>query len=306
MNIKNASAAFSARVPQITLAYLTLAVGVLALSLSAMFVHWADAPGTVTVFYRMATAGVVLLPFFLRMPAADRQPLRRYWYFPVIAAFCVALDHGLWSTAISMTQIANATLMNYISPLWVALFAWLVWHEKLTVKFWAGLAVTLTGTFIFFGAGNPGSFSVNAGDILATISSVFFAFYFLITQRSRTHLHTLAYLVPVNWFTAGLLLAFNLISGHALTGYSTTTWLAFLGAGLISQTIGYFAISHALGSLPASVVSPTTIASPVITTLLAIPFAGQMPHINQWIGGLILLAGIYLVNRARLPAREKH
>lgn len=298
MTLKTTSTTFITNIPRTTLAYLALAVGVLALSLSALFVRWADAPGTVTVFYRMATAGLVLLPFFLRMPAADRQPLRKFWYLPLIAGVCVALDHGLWSTAISLTRIANATLMNYISPLWVALVAWLAWHEKLTGKFWVGLAVTLLGTFIFFGAGNLSGFSVNIGDVLATISSVFFAFYFLITQRSRTHLHTLAYLVPVNWISAGLLLAFNLISGHALTGYSTATWLAFIGAGLISQTIGYFAISYALGSLPASVVSPTMIASPVITTLLAIPFAGELPQLNQWVGGLILLAGIYLVNRA--------
>lgn len=299
MNFPKALTAFIDKIPRATLAYLSLGVGVLALSLSALFVRWADAPGTVTVFYRMLTGGMVLLPFFLRMPAAERAPLRKYWYLPVMAGACVALDHGLWSTALSITRIANATLMNYISPLWVALFAWLVWREKLTGKFWLGLAITLLGTIIFFGAGNLGGFSVNVGDVLATISSLFFAFYFLVTQRSRKHLHTLAYLVPVNWVSAGLLLAFNLVNGQALADYSTTTWLAFLGAGLISQTIGYFGISYALGSLPASVVSPTTIASPVITTLLAIPFAGELPQLNQWIGGLILLAGIYLVNRAQ-------
>ncbi len=299
MNPPKTLTTFIKRIPRTTLAYLALGIGVLALSLSALFVRWADAPGTVTVFYRMLTGGLVLLPFLIRMPAPERAPLRKFWYLPLLAGACVALDHGLWSTALSITRIANATLMNYISPLWVALFAWLVWREKLTGKFWIGLAVTLLGTFIFFGAGNLGGFSVNIGDVLATISSLFFALYFLITQRSRKHLHTLAYLVPVNWISAGLLLAFNLINGHALTGYSTATWLAFLGAGLISQTIGYFAISYALGSLPASVVSPTTIASPVITTLLAIPFAGELPQLNQWIGGLILLAGIYQVNRAQ-------
>ncbi len=299
MSTHKAILAFTQRIPRRTLAYLSLGIGVLALSLSALFVRWADAPGTVTVFYRMLTGGVVLLPFLLRRPAGERAPLRKYWYLPVMAGACVALDHGLWSTALGITRIANATLMNYISPLWVALFAWLVWRERLTGKFWVGLAVTLAGTLIFFGAGNLGGFSVNSGDVLATVSSVFFAFYFLITQRSRTHLHTLAYLVPVNWISAGLLLAFNLANGYALGGYSTATWLAFLGAGLISQTIGYFAISYALGSLPASLVSPTTIASPVITTLLAIPLMGELPRLNQWVGGLILLTGIYWVNRSK-------
>ncbi|GAP13869.1 permease of the drug/metabolite transporter (DMT) superfamily [Longilinea arvoryzae] len=290
---------FIQKIPRKTLAYISMGVGVLALSLSALFVRWSQAPGTVTAFYRMTIAGLVLLPFFLRLPASDRKRLNSYWYLPLIAGLCTAMDHGMWSTSIGMTRIANATLMNYISPLWVALFAWLVWHEKLSGKFWAGLAVTLLGTVVFFNGREMQGLSMNAGDLLAIGSSLFYAFYFLVTQRSRTHLRTLAYLVPVNWVAALALLGFNLASGHALTGYPTATWLTFLGAGLISQTIGYFSMSFALGSLPASIVSPTMIAAPVFTTLMAIPFAGEMPQINQWIGGLILLGGIYWVNRAQ-------
>lgn len=271
----------------------------MALSLSALFVRWSEAPGTVTVFYRMGIAGLALLPFFLRLPAADRQPLRAYWYLPLLGGLCTALDHGLWSTSIGMTRIANATLMNYISPLWVALFAWLVWREKLTGKFWFGLAITLAGTVVFFGGDAMQGFNVNAGDLLAILSSVFYAFYFLVTQRSRQHLRTLAYMAPVNLITAAFLLTFNLINNYPLTGYPMSTWWAFLGAGLISQLIGYFAVSYALGSLPASIVAPTMILSPVLTTLMAIPFAGEMPALNQWIGGLILLGGIYWVNRAQ-------
>ena len=287
------------KIPRKTLAYISLVFGILALSLSALFVRWSEAPGTVTVFYRMAIAGLALLPFFLRLPAADRQPLRSVWYIPLLAGLFTAFDHGLWSTSISMTRIANATLMNNLSPLWVALFAWLVWREKLTGKFWVGLAITLIGAIIFFGGGAIEGFNLNSGDLLAIGSSLFYAFYFLATQRSRQYLRTLVHLVPVNFVCAAALLIFNLVNHYPLTGYSTTTWLTFLGAGLISQVIGYFGVGYALGSLPASVVAPSTIMSPVITTLLAIPFAGEIPQFHQWIGGLILLGGIYWVNRAQ-------
>lgn len=299
LSIRQQSMISEQRIPRKTLAYLSLSIGILALSLSALFVRWSQAPGTVTAFYRMAVASVVLLPFFFRLPAAERQPLRSLWYFPLIAGLCTALDHGLWSTAIDMTRIANATLMNNLSPLWVALFASLVWRERLTGKFWVGLAITLTGALVFFGGGVAQRFSIGAGDMLAILSSMFYAAYFLATQRSRQHLRTLAHLVPVNWVSALSLLAFILASHQPLSGYPPSTWLAFLGAGLVSQVIGYFAVGFALGSLPASVVAPSMIASPVLTTLLAIPLAGEMPQISQWIGGLILLGGIYWVNRAR-------
>lgn len=284
--------------PRKTLAYLALILGILALSLSALFVRWSGAPGTVTAFYRMVIAGLVLLPFFLRLPAADRKPLRVAWYLPLLGGLCTALDHGFWSTAIGLTRIANATLMNNLSPLWVALFAWLVLREKLTGRFWVGLAITLAGAAVFFGGNSTQEFTISGGDLLAIASSFFYALYFLVTQRSRARLRTLVYLVPVNWACAFFLLIFNVIQQYPLTGYSTTTWLTFLGAGLISQVIGYSCIGFALGSLPASLVAPATILSPVLTTLLAIPFAGEMLQVNQWVGGLILLAGIYCVNRS--------
>jgi hypothetical protein len=47
------------------LPYLALAIGVTALSLSAMFVRWADAPGPVTGFYRLLFATILLTPFFI-------------------------------------------------------------------------------------------------------------------------------------------------------------------------------------------------------------------------------------------------
>jgi drug/metabolite transporter (DMT)-like permease len=95
-------------------------------------------------------------------------------------------------------------------------------------------------------------------------------------------------------------LAFN----KQLTGYPTPVYMAFLGAGLISQTFGYSVIGYALGHLPASVVAPTIVAQPVITSLLAIPLFGESLYAAQWIGGFIVLIGIYLVNVSRKASPE--
>ena len=47
------------------LPYATLGMGILSLSLSAMFVRWANAPGTVTGFYRLFLSTVILTPFVI-------------------------------------------------------------------------------------------------------------------------------------------------------------------------------------------------------------------------------------------------
>jgi len=280
------------------LPYLALVSGILALSLSALFVRWAQAPGTVTSFYRMLVAAIVLFPLLLRQNNNLKSNLKKWWLFPVLGGLFTAIDHATWSTSISYTYVGNATLFNNLAPLWVSLIALVVWHEKLTRKFWLGLVFTLSGAVIVLAANLIFQPQFSRGDGLAIFSSLFYAGYFLITQRGRQYFDTLSYVWVVAVVSAVLLLGINLLSKQPLTGYPTSTYLAFLGAGLISQVIGYFSVGYALGHLPASIVSPTMITQPVITALMAIPLAGEILLPIQWLGGLIVLFGIYLINRS--------
>jgi drug/metabolite transporter (DMT)-like permease len=68
--------------------------------------------------------------------------------------------------------------------------------------------------------------------------------------------------------------------------------------GLISQVIGYLAINYALGHLPASLVAPTMLGQPVMTALLALPLLGERLTQGQVLGGVAVLAGVYIVHRS--------
>jgi drug/metabolite transporter (DMT)-like permease len=279
--------------------YLALCSGILALSLSSLFIRWANAPGTVTSFYRMMIAGLVITPFFFRHINSGTTFSKKLIVLPLLGGLFTALDHSVWSTAIGMTKVANATLLNNIAPLWVALFAVLILRERLGRKFWVGLVFTLAGAGVVLGNDLIMNPHLSSGDILALASSLFYAGYFLVTQRARQKLDTLTYIYLVIVTCSAILLGINLVLGKPLTGYPSQTYLAFLGAALISQIIGYFSITYALGHLPAAVVSPTMIAQPVLTALLAIPLIGEPLLTSQWLGGLAVLAGIYLVNRSQ-------
>ncbi len=281
------------------LPYLALISGILALSLSSLFVRWADAPGAVTSFYRMAVASLAFLVIFLRQPSQARLINRRWLFLPLLGGLFTALDHATWATAINFTRVANATLMNNLAPLWVALVAFLIWRERLSAQFWLGLVMAIAGAALVLGSDFLARPQLNQGNLLAVLSSLFYAAYFLTTQRGRAHFSTLTYVFLITAVSSLILLAANLLLGNPLWGYSTPTLLAFLGAGLISQVIGYFSVGYALGHLPASLVSPTMIAQPVLTALMAIPLAGEALLPSQWMGGLIVLSGIYLVNISR-------
>ena len=92
-------------------------------------VRFAHAPGLVTSFFRMTIAAVVLTPIALRqVQRLGAFPPMRMLSLGLLAGLFSAVDHGLWSTALGTTSVANATLFNYIAPLWVALFAALAWR----------------------------------------------------------------------------------------------------------------------------------------------------------------------------------
>jgi len=287
------------------LAYLALGAGVLALSFSAMFVRWANAPGPITAFYRLFISIFLLLPFLVPRIRNSPDFRTRLVLFPILAGIFTACDLALWTSSLSYTTASNATLLGNTAPLWVALGTWLILKQTLTSAFWRGLTITLIGAALIMGTDFILHPRFGIGDVMATLTGFFYGGYYLITEKSRAHFDSVTHI----WFVgigASLALFFiNRILQHPFAGYDRLTWLVFLGSAIVSQLIGYMALAYALGHLPASIVAPTMVLQPVVTTILAIPFLGEIPTIWQGIGGAIALVGIYVVNRSHQQAVQE-
>lgn len=279
-------------------AYLALGIGVLALSFSAMFVRWANAPGPVTAFYRMFFSIFLLLPFFIKRTQANPATKTRAMVFPMLAGIFTALDLALWTTSLSYTTAANATLLGNTAPLWVALGTWLILKQKLSNKFWSGLAITLAGAALIMGTDFILHPRFGIGDVMATFTGFFYGGYYLFTERSRIYFGSVSHVFFVGIGASVTLFIVNNIFQYPMMGFDSRTWTVFLSSALVSQVIGYMALAYALGHLPASIVAPTMVLQPVATALLAIPLLGEIPNIWQGVGGAIALIGIYLVNQS--------
>lgn len=280
------------------LAYLALGVGILSLSFSAMFVRWADAPGPVTAFYRLFFSIFLLLPFFLPRMRTNSSLRSGVIVFPLLAGVFTACDLGLWTASLSYTTAANATLLGNTAPLWVALGTWLILKKKLARAFWRGLIITLLGAALIMGTDFLLHPRFGVGDAMAIGTGVFYGGYFLFTERSRRSFDPVSHIWIVGIGASITLFIINVALQNPLTGYPPQTWLVFLSTALVSQLIGYISLAYALGHLPASVVSPTMVLQPIVTTLLAIPLLSEIPTIWQGIGGAIALVGIYIVNQS--------
>ncbi len=287
------------------LPYIALAVGISALSLSAMFVRWADAPGPMTGFYRLLISTLLFTPLFLRQQKKLAPIDKKYLYFPLAGGVLTAFDFAFWNSSLKFTTAANATLLGNTAPLWVALAALLIFHEKLKGIFWVGLVLALSGAALVMGSDFLTHPTLGLGDIMASIAAIFYASYQLVTQRGRVHIDPFRYAWLVGVSATIGMLVMNLILGNPFTGFSTQTWVIFFLTAIVSQMIGYLAITYALGHLPAFVVAPTMIMQPILTAILAIPLLHEIPAPIQWVGGGIALAGIYIVNQSHRQTQQE-
>ena len=218
--------------------------------------------------------------------------------FAVVGGASLAVDLALWSTAVYMTKAANATLFANTAPLWVALAGMLLFGERLPALFWGGLAITLSGSALVAGSDFLIHPTLGWGDVLGLLAGVFYAGYYLCTQAGRRHLDSARYVWLAGAASTVCLLVICLIAGFPLSGYPLQTYLAFAASALITQAAGYLAVGYALGHLPASLVSPMMTGQPVVTALLAIPLLGETLTLAQWLGGAVVITGIFLINRA--------
>ena len=279
--------------------YLALGIGILSLSSSAIFVRWADAPGPVTSFYRMAIAVVLLAWPFYRQVKTKGSLSRQGLQFAVLGGLFFALDLALWATGVVLSGAANPTLLANTAPLWVGLGALVLLRERLNATFWAGLLLAMTGAVVILGLDSLRAMSFRVGTLFGLLAGVFYGGYYLITQCGRQTLGSLTYFWPAAVSSTLVLLILSLALRQPLTGYPALTYLNFLALGVVSQVFGYLAINYALGYLPASIVSPTMLGQPVLTVLLARALLGETLSLSQALGGIALLAGVYTVHRSR-------
>jgi drug/metabolite transporter (DMT)-like permease len=278
--------------------YYMLGAGIVAISFGAIFVRLAGAPAPLVASLRMIFASLVLLPM-----ALFSRPLRaelsrvapKDTGLLALAGLFLALHFMLWISSLSFTGVTSSVVFVNTNPLFVALYAIVVFRERVARTFWYGLGLAFIGGLIIGGKDLLGGGARWQGDLLALGGAAAVAGYFLVGSRLRKRLTLLAYVFPVYSAAAVLLLAAALVARVPFTGYAWPTYLYCFLLALVCQIIGHSLFNYALKHLHATVVTIAVIGEPVGASLLAMLILREMPGPAEIIGGASILCGIGLV-----------
>lgn len=280
--------------------YLSLIIGAVLISFSPVLIKDTGAPGTVTSFYRLLFGTLVLIiPFAVSRMKTKEKLNTKGVYVAIIAGLFLAIDMALWTTGIMLSNAAMPTLVGNLAPLWVGIGAFLFFKERQNSKFWIGLLVALIGVSFLMIQDLYSPDGIFAGLSFGLFAGMFYAGFMLLTQKGRKYLNTISYLFISSFATTIFLGFFVLIQSAEFVGYSNKAWILFVIMGVMIQAGAWFLINFAQGQLPASLVSATLLAQPVLAAVIAFFMLGEELNVWQIVGGIVVVVGIYTVHFAK-------
>jgi drug/metabolite transporter (DMT)-like permease len=286
-------------------AYGTLAIGVVAIAWSAIFVRWTAMPGIASAFYRMFIGAVVLWPMLLLSGVKLKSVSRGAWMLAALGGVFFAGDVGLFNTAVMHTSAGSATFLANNAPLLVGLMTWAITRKIPAWRFWVALAIASMGAWLIVSVDGHQAATATAADLLAVGSSVCFAMYLMTTERMRKEMDTRVLVTISATASAATLLCVAALGSVSLAIPSGRALGAVLGMGLVCQVLGYFCLTHALGHLPATVTSVVLLMVAPLTAAFAFGIFGERMRLAQIAGGAFVMAGVWVVSRtSKVEARD--
>jgi drug/metabolite transporter (DMT)-like permease len=280
------------------LALAALLAGATCIALSPIWVRVSEVGPTASAFWRVALAVPLLWALYPFAPRAGAAGFRRQWKLLGAAGLAFAGDLAFWHWSIKFTSVANSTLLANLASIFVTLAVWLLWKQRPSGVFLAGLATALAGVGMLVRTSLDFSPTALLGDALGVVTAMFYAWYLLSVKDVRDRgAATLELMAVTTTITAVFLFPVALASGEALLPETEIGWLKLVGLAWISHSAGQGSIAYALAHLPAAFSSVSLLFQPVMAAVFAWVLLGEPLAALQIAGGLVVLAGIYLARR---------
>jgi len=284
--------------PSNRFALAALLLGGAAIGGSPIFVRLSEVGPMATAFWRVALA---LIPIFIvSLMKKERGPkpqnLSDYGML-VLPGVMLALDLGAWHLSLTMTSVANATLLANLAPVFVTLIAFLFFSAQISRIFILGLAVALCGVVILKGGPAAVGNGDLSGDGMAMIAAFFYACYILAIGRLRSRFDTIRIMLWSTACAAVCIFPIGLIYEDHMLPATVYGWSIVFGLAFISHAGGQVAITYALAYLPPAFSSLTLLLQPVVAAILAWALLSEAIGAMQALGGAIVLAGIMVARR---------
>ncbi len=266
---------------------IVLAVAIAAVSVAGTLVRLAPGASPVGLaFWRVLFAAVVTLPFARRMSRQDVM-------LTALGGLFLALHFWAWFASLGLTSVMRSTLLVCLTPIWAGVMEGVILRQAPAPRFWAGIAVAVSGVALMTGGLGEGGW---AGDALALLGGVLGAAYFTTGRLVRARVTIWTYAPYSCLATAAWLGIFAVGAGEPVLLAGPAWWVA-LGLAAGPQLLGHAGFNYAVGRLPAAIVASVILLEPVAAAIVAALVLAEIPGPREIAGAVVTIVGVGVAAR---------
>ncbi|ALX49151.1 DMT family transporter [Lentibacillus amyloliquefaciens] len=286
--------------------YVAVVIGVISVSTSAVLVKLApQAPSAIIANYRLLLAVLIMAPYVLLKNRHEFKLIqKRDWILSALAGVFLAFHFIVWFESLDYTSVASSVVLVTLQPIFAFLGTYLFFQERFSYGAIISMIIALLGSVII----SWGDFQISGaalfGDMLALLGAILITAYFLMGQQARKRLSLMTYTFVVYGISSVTLIIYNLIGGNDFLGYPADHWLVFLALAIFPTFFGHTLFNWALKWLSTATISMGIVFEPVGASILAYIILGEVITWSQWLGGSIVLFGLFLFTMSTAKKRK--
>ena len=203
-----------------------IVIGIIGISLSAIFVKYSTAPSQVTAAFRMLWTVVLMTPVVVgrknvrkEFQETDRKTLG----LCALSGLCLAAHFVLWFESLRYTSVASSTTIVCTEVIWVSLGFCLFMKGKISRKAIGAIAVAIIGSVLIAYSDSEAGALYLYGDLLALAGAMIEAVYTLIGRVVREKVSTTIYTYTLYAVCAVVLVIACLVQGYGLFQFGSAS-----------------------------------------------------------------------------------
>ena len=220
----------------------------------------------------------------------------------IIVLAVIAVFH-LWIqvTGMKFTTASNTGWIIGMAPIFMAVLGLIFFKEKLNALKILGIIVATFGLLMLVGKGNLLNIDLikNKGDLLVLSSAFTWGIYSIVNKKISLNYSPLMTILYLFIMMAIIIVPFTISKSsiNSVINLSSTGWIAILFLGLLCSGIAYVIWAFALREMESAKVGAYLYFEPFVTVITAWIFLKEEITLLMILSGLIITAGVFLVNR---------
>ncbi|BCX68034.1 DMT family transporter [Pseudomonas izuensis] len=262
--------------------------------------------------FLLASAALLLFLLLTRVPLARPSP--RQWLQLALLGFSGIFFYNLcFFYGLHYINASRASLIVALNPAVIGLASWLLFKERLSRAKVAGIATCIAGASLVIVSRNPQLLAGNSdawiGDLLILGCVLGWGIYSLCSRELNQSLG------PVQTVTWSILLGTLMlwltcairgeVSLAVLASLGPSQWLSLMYLGVLGSALAYIGYYDGIRKIGATRSGVFIALNPLTAVILGALLLGEQLTLAMYLGGGLVLAGIYLCNKPLAPAGKK-